>query len=324
MSSRQLILLVFSIFLLGSCSTVRKMGLGVASPMFVDALPVMEQEALWDTFRDSTLGNLKLAEGLLATDPENKDLLVSVIKGYAGYGYGVYETQYMVEKYAEVEEPQYRNMAINTYLKSFNYGLAFLEINDIDFDGLKKRINDNEDMMSYLDDNLSNNSLTREAILFTAQSLASLINLQRDNIALVSYLPIPKAMFDWVCKRDPEIAHGTCAVFYGSYEAGRPAMLGGNPEKGKAIFEKAIVKYPSNWLMRVAYLESYIVPMMDEDLYAAEKKVMKTYEKLFEKEITRFPGNKPDQHFENKQLRIYQAIALKRFKAITKYEKDIF
>lgn len=314
----------FFILSLVSCSSVRKMGLGVASPMFVDALPVMEQEALWDSFKDSTLANLKLAEGLLATDPKNEDLLVSVIKGYAGYGYGVYETQYMFDKYAEVENSKYKKMAINTYLKSFNYGLRFLEVHDITFDELKIKINDSKGMSKLLDESLPNDKLTREAILFTAQSFASLINLQRDKISLISYLPIPKAMFDWVCKREPDIAHGTCAVFFGSYEAGRPAMLGGNPEKGKEIFEKAINKYPHNWLMRLAYLESYIVPMIDEDLYANEKKVFAKYENLFEKELTRFPEEKANEHFNNKQLRIYQAIALKRFEAIKKYQDDIF
>ena len=314
----------FFMLSLVSCSSIRRMGLGVASPMFVDALPVMEQEALWDSFKDSTLANLKLAEGLLATDPENEDLLVSVIKGYAGYGYGVYETQYMFDKYAEVENSKYKKMAINTYLKSFNYGLRFLEVNDIDFGELKTKINDSKGMTKLLNESLPNDELTREAVLFTAQSFASLINLQRDKISLISYLPIPKAMFDWVCKREPDIAHGTCAVFFGSYEAGRPAMLGGNPQKGKEIFEKAIKKYPHNWLMRLAYLESYIVPMIDEDLYAKEKKIFANYEKLFEKELTRFPEEKANEHFDNKQLRIYQAIALKRFEAIKKYQNDIF
>jgi hypothetical protein len=307
-----------------ACSSIRRTGLGIASPMFVDALPVMEKEGIWERFRTGTIPNLKLAEGLLATDPENEDLLVSSIKGYAGYGYGVYETQYMFDKYAEVENSQNRILAINTYLKSFHYGLKLLELNDINFDDLKKRINNTKSMKDYLEDNLSNDALTREGVLFSAQSLASLINLQRDDMVLVSYLPIPKALFDWVCQKDPGIAYGTCAIFYGSYEAGRPAMLGGNPSKGKEIFEKALAQYPHNWLVRIAYLENYIVPMMDEDLYAREKKIMKNYAKLLQKELIRFPEVKPDDHFENPYLKVYQAIAIKRFEAIVKNEENIF
>lgn len=319
-----LLIASFVVTLLVGCSTIRKTGLSIASPMFVDAMPVMEQEGIWVRFKDSTLANLKLAEGLLATDPENEDLLVSAIKGYAGYGYGVYETQYLNDKYAEIDNSEYRIMAINTYLKAFNYGLQLLAIHDIEFDELKQKINNAEEMERYLESNLSDDNVTREGVLFTAQALGSLINLQRDKMVLVSYLPISKAMFDWVCKKDPEIAHGTCVVFYGSYEAGRPAMLGGNPEKGKDIFLKAIEKYPHNWLMRVAYLENYIVPMMEEDLYSEQKKVMGKFSRMFREELIRFPEVEPKDAFKNKQLRIFQAIALKRFEALAKYEEDLF
>ena len=57
-------------------------------------------------------------------------------------------------------------------------------------------------------------------------------------MGLVSNLPIVKGLFDWVCSKSPNINFGACDIFYGAYQAQRPLMLGGNPEKGKEIFLK--------------------------------------------------------------------------------------
>src|SRR5690606_29325702 len=121
---------------------------------------------------------------------------------------------------------------------------------------------------------LPSNKRAYEATAFFAQALGGLINMKKDDMVLVAQLPVAKGMFDWVCVEEPNINHGACDLFYGAYEAGRPKMLGGNPEKGKKIFLKAIELNPNNWLARVTYLQYYVIPMFDEDEWAAQKKVL--------------------------------------------------
>lgn len=315
---------ITALLLLNSCSTMRSVALKTAAPLFMDAMGGIEAEGNWEAFRQSTPGNLALVDGLLAVRPEDENLLAAAIKGNAGFGFGVHETLYLADKLADNDKTYHKEQAIAYYAKAFDYGQAFFKANDLDFSELKKYMKDKRGIPGILDSKISDDQTSLEAVLFTAQALGSMINLQRENIQLVSYLPVVKGMFDWVCQIDPNIAHGTCQIFYGSYEAGRPAMLGGNPEKGQEIFEKMIKQSPHNWLARVAYVEHFAIPQYDEAVYNRQKKDLVRFEKLLKQNLNWDPSGKVDPAFENKRLRLYQAIAIKRFQIIRQYEKEIF
>jgi hypothetical protein len=316
---------IISCFLLfSSCSSIRSVALKTAAPLFMDSMAGIEAEGNWEAFKQGTPGNLTLIDGLLAVRPEDENLLVAAIKGNAGYAFGVEETLYLEDKLAENDNSYHKYQAIAYYTKAFEYGLQFLKVNDLSLDDLKMAIKDKRGVTGLLESQLSGNMVSQEAILFTAQSLGSLINLQRENIQLISHLPLVKSMFDWVCEINPEIGHGMCQIFYGSYEAGRPAMLGGNPEKGKDIFLKMIKENPHNWLARVAYVEYFALPQYDQDVYNRQKKDLVRYENLLKEELNWNPMGKKDEAFANRRLRLYQAIAIKRFQIIRKYEKEIF
>lgn len=316
---------VFScILLISSCSSIRSVALKTAAPLFMESMAGIEAEGNWENFRKAVPGNLTLIDGLLAVRPTDENLLVSAIKGNAGYAFGVEETLYLEDKLAETGNSFHKDQAIAYYTKALEYGLQFFKANDLTFDDLKMALKDKHGVQGLLESQLSGNSTTQEGVLFTAQSLGSLINLQRENIQLISYLPLVKSMFDWVCELNPDIAHGACQIFYGSYEAGRPAMLGGNPEKGKEIFVKMINDNPNNWLARVAFIEYYAIPQYDQNVYNRQKKDLIKFENLLKEELNWNPSTKNEEVFSNRGLRLYQAIAIKRFQIIKKHEKEIF
>lgn len=307
-----------------SCSHVRSLSLKTAAPLFMDSMSGIESEANFEAFKNGTPANLSLIDGLLAVRPYDENLLAAAIKGNAGYGFGVMETLHLENKLADNDKTFYKDQAIAYYAKALDYGIKYLQANDLDLETLVTAVKDAKGVAGILESQLSGDQTSLESILFTAQSLGSLINLQRENIQLVSYLPLAKGMFDWVCDIQPDIAHGTCAIFFGSYEAGRPAMLGGNPEKGKEIFEKAIESNPHNWLTRVAYIEHYALPQYNEDVYRAQKKELSKFQNQFKEVLNWDPNGIHNPAFKDKTLRLYQAIAIKRFEILKKYEKDLF
>lgn len=318
--------MVFSTFVIltASCSTVRNLSLKTASPMFLESTPGMEREASWENFKEGVPANLKLVEGLLAIRPEDESLLVSAAKGYAGYAFAVHETEFLADKLKEREKSIHKERALIAYSKAIDYGLRFLQTQGVSFDDLRKATQSKEGVVGLLNDELGNSMTNYEGVVFTAQALGSLINLSRENISLVAQLPIAKGMFDWVCTKSPNIGHGICQIFYGSYEAGRPSMLGGDPEKGKEIFEKFIKENPANWLGRIAYLQYYVIPMSDEDIYEEQKKELSRLSDIHQKRLIWSPDSKNQKELGNPQLSLYQAIAIKRFNIIKKYEKDLF
>lgn len=310
--------------LLCSCAGIRSLALKTAAPLFKDAMSGLESESNWEGFRRGTPGNLTLIDGLLAVRPSDETLLMAAIKGNAGYAFGVLETLYLDDKLNDEEESFHKQQAIAYYSKAFSYGLQFLEANDLSFSDVERSIKDEKGIPGLLGNQLSNDESTLEAILFTAQSLASLINLQRERMLLVAKLPVAKGMFDWVCEEKPDIANGTCQIFYGSYEAGRPRMLGGNPDKGKEIFEEFILANPHNWLARVAFIQYYAIPQNNENAYRMQAKELERFISLQENKLNWMPGAKTPDAFKIKSLGLYQAIAIKRYKTIKKYEKDLF
>ena len=141
----------------------------------------------------------------------------------------------------------------------------------------------------------------------------------------MSNLASVKTIIDWVCKKNPDFDYGSCDLFYAVYEAGRPAMLGGSLERGQKIFLKTIKKYTHNLLARVSYIQYYIVPTMDEVLYAKEAEFLKKELIHWRESLnqgTRGPLNK--KYVKHSEFNLFNSIAEKRFNIIEKYKKEIF
>lgn len=308
---------------LSGCS-FNKMAINTASDLLYNASNSVETEGNLDMVKYSLPGNLTLIEGLLSESNQNQEILATLTKGYAGYAFGVNEADVLAEEWEQKNSDQSKILTLKNYTKSLNYGIRYLKTKGIDWNDLVTRVGEPNSIMHLFDKNLSDKKIDLETMLFTAQALGSMINLQKDNISLVAQLPLVKIMFDWACMKNPNLSYGTCDIFYGTYEAGRPKMLGGNPEKGKELFEKAIAKHPHNWLIRTSYIQYYLVPQGDEDGFKSQMSFLKDKYNEFNGLLIYRPDNtKPDWSRED-HLRFFQSIAMKRFELLEKYKKQLF
>ena len=308
-----------------SCSTMNKMAVGGSSGLIYNASNGVMSESNYEIFKSGVAGNLLLIEGLLAQSPENKDLLATLNKGYAGYAYAVNETEVNEEEWTELKSEDAKRQALLNYTRAINFGLRYLSTEGIKLSDLMNKMNEPQGIFLLLDKKLSDNKRDLEIVLFTAQSLAGAINLQKDNIGIVSQLPAIKGMFDWVCTKEPSINYGTCDIFYGAYEAGRPQMLGGNPPKGKEIFLKAIAKHPHNWLIRTSYIQYYLIPQNDEDGFKEQMIALKIFQEEFNRFYIYDNLEKNELPWVREEgLRFYQTLALKRYELINRFQKQFF
>lgn len=307
------------ILLLSGCSTIRKWGIRSATPVFVEASALNLQERNWDFFAKSAPANLKLTEILYLEDKDNLEMLGILIKGYAGYAYAVPETLYLEAKLSGKEGEELKREAIDFYTRAYDYGVFYFSEKGITSSDLLTL--PEEKLNKKLHSELGEDDLL--AIFYFAQSWGSLINLQKENIALVSQAPRVKLLADFGCKLKPKAEHGFCDLFAAQYDASRPRMLGGNPARAEEVYKQSFEKYPKNLLFRVSYIEQLIIPSMDEEAFALQASVLQkeiqAWESLSREEVV-------DQspYASHREINLFNAIAKKRFEIILHHRSKIF
>jgi hypothetical protein len=309
------------VLLLAGCSSLAKRGLEMSTPLLYQSSLSVQKDHDYKTIEAALPGNVKMVEGLLEISPENNDLLVTVIKSYAAQAYAFDETKFLDEKFRDVDEGQARKNAMINYSKAIRYGQQFFKLHGIELEHLQKKINEEHEVERILSWKFQETIRDLEGVMFFAQSLGGMINLNRDRIDYLSYLPLVKKMFDWVCEKKPEINFGACHIFNGQYFAGRPAMLGGDPVLGEKYLVEGMEKYPTNWLIEETYLEHFLIPMELKD------KAEATWNKLLEKEKeleAKMIWSPAEVTAEQSQVNFYQSLAIERFKVLKKHKKKIF
>lgn len=313
------VLVLSALIVLSGCGTIRKLGIRSATPMFTKSSDELTRENSWEFFKDSAPGNLKFLELLYLQDPNNLSLLSVLIKGYSGYAFAVPETLAYGDELAGVEDSPWKQQAIVHYTRALDYGLDYLSKKDISRGDLLN--SDEKKLSDLLSKELDKDDLT--AVLFTAQAWGSLVNLQKDNVALVAQVPKIKAMFDWVCSTDPKIENGVCDIFYAQYEASRPRMLGGDPKKAEELYLAAIKNRPHHLLMRIGYIQYLIIPGFEQEKY---EKLSAELKSEIDKwgNLNRDSLDDTSDYKYDRQINLYNAIAKKRFELMEKNKKKIF
>lgn len=305
------------VIVISGCS-LQKMALRQSTPVFEKSSDGMMKEGDWDFFKAATPSNLKSMELIWMQDPENLKLLSVLVRSYAAYAFVVHETLAFEADLAGVDDSFAKKDAITFYTRTLDFGLLYL-----DKKGIKRKdLLENDDTkliekLNKLDVDDAN------ALLYTAQAWGSLINLQKDNIALVSQIPKVKVLFDRVCKIKPDIDQNVCDIFFAQYEASRPKMLGGNPENAEKLYLAAIQKYPHNLLIRTNYIQYLLLPGFESEKY--EKQALVLREELAKwGDLNRDDLENHSPYRNLQELNLYNSVAKKRFLIIEKYKSKIF
>ncbi len=292
---------------LNSCSSFQKMIIRSQSGIFESSSTAMFYENDLDWFAETTPANMKLMETFYWSDPGNIRLLKTLTKAYSGYGYAVLETKALEEEWSQAGTEFHRQKASSFYIRAMEYGWTYLD--DI---GIKKSeflAMSEEDAQKKLSKCVDEDEI--ETVFFFAQAWGSLINLNKKDIVLVSELPKVKILFDFVCKEDPTILNGACDLFMAQFEGSRPKMLGGNPEKGKALFESFLKAHPNHLLAKANYAQVVLLPGNDLEGFNQLVKDIPVNEYIM-------PSKRADPS------NIFNSIGLRRLNLIKKYQNKLF
>jgi hypothetical protein len=185
--------------------------------------------------REALPGQIKLAEGLLTSEPDNRALLQMCAEGFGSYAFS----------FLEDGQP---DRAKKMYLRGRDYGLRLLARNPAlkglaaaPLDEVKAAL-----AKAGADD--------VPALFWTAFDWAGYVNLARNEPAAVADLPKTAALMQRVHELSPD--------------SSRPAILGGDVNKAKAHFLEARRRTGGKFLMTyVLEARYYAVAAQDAELF---------------------------------------------------------
>ena len=199
--------------------------------------------------RQSLPADLKLMEGLLKNDPNNRRLLTALCIGFTGYSLLFVE-----------EENQER--ASKLYLRAMDYGARVL---GPEMGSFEEFTADTKTLQRNL---MSLGEAEHVALFWFAMSWNAWINLNRDQPAALAQLGSAQSCVERVLQIKPDYLYGAPYILMGSILAERPRMLGGDEDRARECFERALTLSNGTFLLVHYYFARYYaVRVQDKDLF---------------------------------------------------------
>lgn len=194
-----------------------------------------------DLARDAIPANLKLMEGLLKADPNNKKILTILSIGFNGYAM----------LYLENDEPE---RASQLYLRARRYGIQALGDKGSALENPGTKVEDIKAALAAM------GKADFEALFWTTVAWNAWINLNLDKPAAFAQLGASKASLERVLEIDENYLYGFPHILMGTTMAATPPMLGGDAQGAKFHFEKALALADRKFFLAQYYYARYYAP----------------------------------------------------------------
>lgn len=234
---------------LPGCGFVRSMPARMAEPVLRDVAASVYRQTDLELARDGLPAFILLIDGLLQSDPDNPDLLVAAAQAYSSYAGAFVE-----------DEDEAR--ATKLYATARRYGERLLRHNKAmdrawskDFDTFQAAV-------------ATTTQRDLPGIFWTASSWASWINCNSGSADALADLPQVECLMLRAAALDGTYNQGGPHLFLGVYYSARPKQLGGDPDKAREHFEKALAIAGDDFLLTKVYFAKYYArQIFDRELY---------------------------------------------------------
>jgi len=247
--SLSIVAAILMLFSLG-CSK-SKMAVGAMVPILDNAKVAALASNDIRTFEAAAPSNLFLMEGLIKTDPSNRSLRESASMLYFSYAF-------------MFDAPEDEDYASLLYLKGRDHGNAVLLRNKAFGKVWDKPFDEFASGVSELGDK------ELPAMVWTVANWSQFISLHLDSTEVLVDIPRVQLLIDRIIEIDGEYFEGLPHMLLGSLLAFRPPMLGGDPEKSKANFDRAMAVSEGKFLLaHYFYAKFYCYRIQDIDMFEA-------------------------------------------------------
>ena len=245
---------------------MNEFSVNLTAPVLHEASKAFAMESDLQFAREAAPGNLVTLVGFLYSAPQNRYLLHTCAQGFAEYAFGFLEDDLEQLPDDEKHEAQRKLLAARAtdlYDRALGFSLRLIATDDKHFDAaFKKDVSATEAEAKKLDkDSIA-------GLMFGGMSLASSINLNRNDVARVVDLPKAIAMIKRAYELDPKFDNAGAAMLLGVVYSSQGKAMGGNPELAKKYFDEALAATGGKYLLtKVMLARFYAVVIQDRPLF---------------------------------------------------------
>ncbi|MDP7320425.1 MAG: TRAP transporter TatT component family protein [Bacteriovoracaceae bacterium] len=306
---------------LSSCALVDKAAIKTTANIMQKGSDQLLYEPDWYFFKESAPGNLKLIEGMWFADQKNKQLLGLLVKGYSAYTFAVLETQAIRDQILGNSETLIRQRVLMNYEKAIEYGFKYLELMGISREDFLNKSFPQTLEKTFLAKASDEDYVT---LFYFAQAMGSSLNNQRQNMDKLAYLNHVKLLMQWVCSVKPDIEYGNCKLFDAILEATTPRVLGGNMAKAQKKFKEAIKLRPENLLIRLSYIQYYLIPLLEEEEFSVEMERLRKDLGYWYSSVQGIKNREKLKYDKTKIYNLFNSVARQKYRKLLKLRKEIF
>ncbi len=276
------------VILFTGCS-IERLAVRSTTGLIENSLEAIEEETDLILAEQSIASNLKLLEGLIKSDPNNRNLLLLAARGFTSYALG----------FVERDDP---TRAIALYMRARDYGLHALRQNRIFDRAFDRPFEEFEASLQQIPDR------DIPLLFWTANAWAGAIQQDIGDPRALANLPKVEAMMKVVLGRDETFYYAGPHLFFGLVLSSKPALFGGNAQQGREHFERALELTQERFLIiKVYFAETYAVQTLDDVLFE------KLLNEVIESDIEILP-----------QQRLVNTIAKQRAEALLEKKDSLF
>jgi predicted anti-sigma-YlaC factor YlaD len=228
-----LAVVVCALTLLQGCAMLKRKAVGMVAETLASSGDVFTRDDDLELVGDAIPFGLKLYESLLDSAPTNKDLLIATCSNFTQYGVAYVETEALVlgEAQHHDEVVHLNARALKLYLRAKGYCERAMEVR---FPGIMQKLP--ADPVGAL---AKAEKKDVPLLYWMAASWGSAIALGVDRPDLVIDMPTVRALADRAIALDETWSRGTLHEMFVSLDS-LPAALGGNPDRARMHFTKAV------------------------------------------------------------------------------------
>jgi predicted anti-sigma-YlaC factor YlaD len=255
--------LLVAITLLGTGCSLRQMALNQTASILKDSMPAFEREWDYDLVEAALPPNIKMIEGFLQSGPDNPDLLLMAAQAYTSYAMVFLEDA--LER-TEEDSPAATALSLRAremYLRGHRYGLRLLETRHPGFTAAFAKGGDALDA-----------ALKRcrpkdvPGLFWAGMPLGSAINISRDDVAMLALVTQARSLVGRVLELDEAYYHAGSHMVFGALYGGIGKMLGGDPDKARTHFHRALELTGRKFLLvQLMYAKTLAVQLQDRALF---------------------------------------------------------